>query len=214
MSTLLNIINEEIIQLITEDIIKEYYDDDVMWDLWEKRDEIMRNTIVGFMESKVGIDRQFWQLISFPRLKKIWEDAARMGFVRDEKGLEMIKNQMITNLIKLEVNTEIMGHSTHYPEEDIEDLGYTMEQFHEKNDDTNDVYFTDPKSGQWRLSDYGLKPLWEIAQKLARESDDIKKIMYIDQMLNVVHMRSDLASWFVQGGSEALSQLSGQYHDE
>ena len=28
-------------------------------------------------------------------------------------------------------------------------------------------------------------------------------------MLNVAHQRSDLASWFVQGGSQALSQLSG-----
>jgi hypothetical protein len=210
-------INDEYyIKLIIEEVIKEYYDDDVMWDLFEKRDEIMRNTIVGFMESKIGVDRQFWQLISFPRLKKIWEDAARMGFVRDEKGLSAIKNQMITNLIKLEVNTELMGHSQYFPEEALEDAGrgYTREEFDEKMNDSNDVYFTDPKSGQWRLSDYGLKPLWDIAQKLARESDDIKKIMYIDQMLNVVHQRSDLASWFVQGGSAALSQLSGQFPEE
>jgi hypothetical protein len=27
-------------------------------------------------------------------------------------------------------------------------------------------------------------------------------------MLNVVHQRSDIADWFVEGGSSALSQLS------
>jgi hypothetical protein len=28
-------------------------------------------------------------------------------------------------------------------------------------------------------------------------------------MLNVVHPRSDMASWFIEGGSHALAQLSG-----
>ena len=30
-----------------------------------------------------------------------------------------------------------------------------------------------------------------------------------DRMLNVVHQRSDIAEWFVEGGSRALAQLSG-----
>ena len=209
-----DLIYNELIELLSENIIKEYYDDDIMYDLFEKRDEIMRDTINGFMNSKKG-DRQFWQLISFPRLKKIWEDAAKMNFVRDEKGLEMIKKQIITNLIKLDVNTEIMGHTQALPTDEIEDSGYSMEEFDNKmNDDDFSVDYFNDGSGQYRLSDYGLKPLWEIAQKLVRETNDIKKIMYIDQMLNVVHMRSDMANNFVQGGSEALSQLSGQYHEE
>jgi hypothetical protein len=28
-------------------------------------------------------------------------------------------------------------------------------------------------------------------------------------MLNVLHQRSDIANWFVEGGSHALAQLSG-----
>lgn len=211
MQDINTIIDEEIINFITESVINEIYND--IYDLFNLRDQVMRETIRDFMETEVGTKRQRWRLISFPRLKKIWEDAARMGFVRDEKGLEMIKDQMIENLIQLDVNTELMGHSGDYPKDDIEDEGYTMEEFEAKMDDVNDIYFTDPKSGQWRLSDYGLKPLWDIAQKLIKEQDPIKQIMYIDQMLNVVHQRSDLASWFVEGGSAALSQLSGQYHN-
>ena len=124
----------------------------------------------------------------------------------------MIQARMIKNLLKLDVNTEIMGHSTHLPEEEIESLGYTMEQFNTKMEDYNDVYFND-EAGQYRLSDYGLKPLWEIAQKLVGEEDDIRRIMYIDQMLNVIHMRSDMAGNFVEGGSAALSQLFWGYND-
>lgn len=211
MKNVKDLINEEIMNFITESIMNEMYGD--IYDLYEVRDELMRNTIRDFMETEVGTKRQRWRLISFPRLKKIWEDAARMGFVRDEKGLEMIKNQMIKNVIQLDVNTELMGHAQSYPNDEIKDLGYTMEEFEAKMNDVNDIYFIDPKSGQWRLSDYGLKPLWDIALKLIKEQDHIRQIMYIDQMLNVVHQRSDLASWFVEGGSAALSQLSGQYHD-
>jgi hypothetical protein len=191
-----------------EKILKEWTEDQ-MYDIYDMRDEIMRDTLDDWLSKPYGT-RQPWTLVPFGRLKKIWEDAYKTGVVRDEKGLDMIQARMIKNLLKLDVNTEIMGHSQYYPEEEIESLGYTMEQFHEKNDSSEDVYFEDP-SGQWRLSDYGLKPLWDIAQNLVGETDDSRRIMYIDQMLNVIHMRSDMAGNFVEGGSSALSQLSGEH---
>jgi hypothetical protein len=40
------------------------------------------------------------------------------------------------------------------------------------------------------------------------EEDYGRKICYMDQMLNVVHARSDLASLFVIGGTKALTELS------
>ena len=204
-----DVINEEI-----KIFLKEWEDPNEYWiyDLFVERDEIMRNTIQDFMEKPIGA-RQPWRVIPFNRLKKIWEDAARYGVVHDTKGLQEIQDRMIRNLLKLEVNTEIMGHSTHYPEDEIQDEGYTMEEFHEKLENPHNVYFEDPKTGQWRLSDYGLKPLWKYAEQLIRTQDPIKKIQYIDQMLNVVHMRGDIASYFVEGGSNALSQLSSGERD-
>ena len=191
-----------------EKILKEWTED-TMYDIFEMRDEIMRDTLYEFMEKPIGT-RQPWKLVPFGRLKKIWEDAYKTGVVRDEKGLDMIQARMIRNLLKLDVNTEIMGHTQYYPREEIENLGYSMEQFEEKLEDVNDVYFNDD-GGQFRISDYGLKPLWKIAQKLVGEEDDARRIMYIDQMLNVIHMRSDMAANFVEGGSAALSQISGEH---
>ena len=42
------------------------------------------------------------------------------------------------------------------------------------------------------------------------ENDYEKKLLLIDSILNIVHQRSDLATWFVQGGRESLTQLSGK----
>ena len=72
-----------------------------------------------------------------------------------------------------------------------------------------EFYGEDPKSGQAYISDYGLEPLEKYLQQLRRLSRPEDKVVMIDKMLNVVHMRSDMASWFVEGGSNALAQLSG-----
>lgn len=77
-----------------------------------------------------------------------------------------------------------------------------------------DYYIVDPKSGQPYLSDYGLKPLVSLSYELSTTIEPEKKVVVIDKMLNVVHQRSDMAAWFVQGGSQALSQLSGYGDDD
>lgn len=77
-----------------------------------------------------------------------------------------------------------------------------------------DYYMEDPKIGQAYISDYGLKPLVSLSYELASTQDSKQKITIIDEMLNIVHQRSDMAGWFVQGGSAALSQLSGYYGDD
>jgi hypothetical protein len=75
-------------------------------------------------------------------------------------------------------------------------------------------YSEDPKSGHAYISDYGLKPLLQFMSQLIGTDDTSQKLYTIDKMLNVVHQRSDLASWFVEGGSNALSKLSGTDTDD
>lgn len=77
-----------------------------------------------------------------------------------------------------------------------------------------EYYIEDPKEGQGRISDYGLEPLIRLLEKLRREDSPEKKLVIMDNILNVVHQRSDIAAWFVQGGSFALSQLSGNLTPE
>ena len=72
-----------------------------------------------------------------------------------------------------------------------------------------DYYLTDPKSGHLYISDYGLPAIEQLTAQLYGENSPEMKVQIIDKILNVVHQRSDLASWFVQGGSSSLSDLSG-----
>jgi len=79
--------------------------------------------------------------------------------------------------------------------------GVLLERFY-------DYYIID-KDGHTIISDYGLEPLNKLLYKLGNEDDPNKKIPILDQILNVAHMRSDLAGWLVEGGQHALSELSG-----
>lgn len=72
-----------------------------------------------------------------------------------------------------------------------------------------DYYLTDPKTGHLYITDYGLNALMTLGSELYKEDVPENKVVLIDKILNVVHQRSDMASWFVQGGSAALSDLSG-----
>jgi len=269
-------------KIITEEIgsfLKE--NDEQMYELYEAQDRIKEEIFNDFLyQNNQDFTKNIgWQLIPFTRLKKIWEDYMRMGVVRDVKGLEAIERIAIRNALKINVITELAGHTSYgSSEEDIEEnIGYWVDQqiacilpqeevntdqleipynnpaaghqkkepvevekcdteihpfaqevvdekFNPNNMDREDArgmlmdamkdrffedYLTDPKSGHLYISDYGLPAIMTLASKLYMENNPEKKVVLIDGILNVVHQRSDMASWFVQGGSNALSQLSG-----
>lgn len=209
MNNIKKIIREEMIKMLKED-----FDLDIAYDILEKKDEIMRETISDFIDAKEkGGGRQPWKVIPFPRLKKIWEDYIKYGHVRDRKGIEMIENLFTRNILKLDVNTELAGHSTHYPDDELEDFGIDSDYlFDDPKFDFGD-YIAGP-NGQPRISDYGLDPLLKLLEQLKHEQDYEKKLVILDKMLNVVHQRSDIAEMFIQGGTSSLNQLSGYYKPE
>lgn len=224
-----------------------------------------------------------WRLIAYPRLKKIWETWAEYGFVRDEDGLSTICDIMISNTIKINTITMLLGHTSESPDDYYDDawgdhIRGVIDTFYYNNgeDDThtsNDPnqlefgwdkpdgkikdssqfnkklirdpylegileeidpkttnpdklynflkekleerfmwdYVEDKDSGHARISDFALEGkgrLNELCLELMSTTDSYDKVIIVDKMLNVVHQRSDLASWFVRGGSNALSDLS------
>jgi hypothetical protein len=194
------IIKEEVIKFLHES------DEDIDWDLYERFDDIKRDILYGFLnDRKRKIKQQPWQLVPFPRLKKIWEDYMRTGIVRDTAGLEMIEDIIQRNIIKLYVNSELSGRvNGSNPDEDFEDAGFTEQ-------DKEDFWWYIDKISDYAFDDFnghrlGLTTLLGHLRK-ARTPEE--KVPIIDQILNVVHQTSDLASYFVEGGSSALSQLSG-----
>ena len=199
MNPLKKIIVEEVRRFLKES------DEDIDWDLYEKLDDVKRDVLDGFLRDREkGIKQQPWQLVPFARLKKIWEDYMTYGVVRDTRGLEMIEDIIQTNILKLYVNTELSGHSEADPAYDFEEYGYT-------DQDKEDFYSYIDKISDYAFNDFGGRRLGltTLLGHLRKARTPEEKLPILDQILNVVHQTSDLASYFVEGGSSALSQLSG-----
>jgi len=178
------------------------------YDIFEKVNQYQ----CEIMEEYLNKNRQpgsmmSWDVIPFARLKKIWEDYVKYGVVRDERGIDEISDQMLTNLAKIQAATDLAGHSQVSMEEVAENCNIVNPP-DEKN---TDFYFNflDTQYGA-PISDYGIEPLWNLAFKITKSKTAEDKLLLIDQMLNVVHQRGDLAALFIEGGSGSLSTLSGE----
>jgi len=191
---------------IVERVLKE---EDPDWDLYDDLEET-KNWVLSDFASRKRTKRktQAWKLIKFNRLKKIWEDFAKYQGVRDERGLDEIIEQLKINFLKIYVNTELMGHTQADPTEDFKEYGMT-----EKDENEFGDYAVDD-NGEWRISDYAITPMFNLLLKIRKADTPEDRLVYADQMLNVAHQRSDLASWFVEGGSSSLYKLSGIGEEE
>lgn len=134
-------------------------------------------------------------------------------------------NQTPDDLNQLEIpyNDPNAAHERKLPQDKCSEVNPFVKQFIDNNGNDNlreklmdlfqnlffNNYLVDPKSGHMYISDYGLPAIEQLTTQLYGEDSPEIKLQTIDKILNVVHQRSDLASWFIEGGSGALSDLSG-----
>ena len=85
------------------------------------------------------------------------------------------------------------------------DIEYSDEVWNDGLDD----WLCDER-GSWRISDYAFKWLHPLAFKILGAGSDQEKLYAIDRVLDVAHQRSDLASWFVEGGTDTLVHILDQ----
>jgi hypothetical protein len=182
------------------------------YDLGEMVDNQVKSIMNEFYSQSHSMgSKMSWSVIPFAKLKRIWEDYSTYGFVRNEKGLEEIKEKILKNLTRLEASTMLSGH-TPMSMEELSEAGEFEPINEEENPElANDFYwnFLNTEYGS-PISDYALKPLWDLAFKLIKTTNHEEMLLLIDRMLNICHMRGDLASLFVEGGSAALSELSAK----
>lgn len=168
-------------------------------------DEKVKDIWYGCKESEKD-ERLPWFPYDFTRAKKIWMDFMQSGIVRDEKGLNKMADNFIEKIATIEAITILAGHTQQSPKDYLESIEV---EYDEKTEEKLGDYILD-ENNQYRLSDYALKPLQILAGKIIEESDPIKKLLLLDQVLNVVHQRSDVASWFILGGRDSLDELQNQ----
>ena len=173
------------------------FSDEAVEEVTSKQYEVEYQVLKEFFDNPNGT--QPWRLIPAARLKKIWTDYSNTGVVRDEKGVDQIADVMIENALKLKTNTELCGHSPFSPEEIASRWDFDWDEKIAER-----FYDYCPSN---RISDYATEPLVTLAAQLQHASSAEQKVRLIDRMLNVVHMRGDIAALFVEGGSMSLTEL-------
>ena len=145
-----------------------------------------------------------WSVIPIARVKKIWQDYAKNGVVRDTGGMQQIKDKMLEILARLQASNDLSGHGINITDEYISDIcGLKIPE-----GDNIDFYFNFLETDYGTpVSDYGLDKLWAIAKVLMKEGSAEKQLLLCDQMLNIIHQRGDLSALFIEGGSSSLNDL-------
>lgn len=154
-------------------------------------------------EFRSGSDRAPWRLVQAKRLEKIWTDVADQGVVRDEKGLNLIKERFVENYSRLSVNTVLAGHAEYSFQEELEESFGTPEEV-----EAFVSWAVETEDGGMRISDYALEKLFPLCASALEANDPGEVLVLCDLMLSVTHQRSDLASWFVEGGQATLNKLA------
>lgn len=179
-------------------------------DFLEVSREFMSSAAEGFLAaSNKSTWRVYWPKLQPARLKKIWTDYARTGVIRDEKGMGDIAKTMFDMVARLHAANAISGHDSYDPRPEIEEMvgeAFSDEEWHQF---VEGMVHND--KGEWLVSDYGLPKLEKLAFALAEaEGDAEQQLLIVDQMLNVIHQRGDLAAMFVEGGTKVLDFLRDQ----
>jgi len=183
-----------------------------IYDLGEMIDDEKRNIVSEFFsEGRSEGTMMSWSVVPFSRLKKIWQDYIKYNVVHDVNGLDSILNKILRNIARLQAATDLAGHS----------MGGSLEEFlgYEEEDEEAQTVLDDDQQFDFYesflnteygvpVSDFGLKPLWDLAFKAIETNSSEEKLLLIDRILNIVHQRGDLAALFIEGGSDALSELS------
>ncbi len=182
---------------------------DIEYDIIESFYDIVDNEYAQFIEDcrsgKMILNRS-WLVIPATMLKTVWLGRVRYGFFRNIKPLHKMRSIIFRNVAKLRATTELAGHTQ------VDPLMYITNDLDEQltEQQYDDFMYSDwfTFNNELAITDYGMKPLEELAWKMMKTGDPDQLWILIDQALNVVHCNGDLAAFFVQGGSESLCEVS------
>lgn len=143
-------------------------------------------------------------------------DAFRIPDKIVDEWLEMIA----INVWKLYYITELAGHASNWPSEDLSDFFENFEDaknidwmdYDESYEYLEKIGFYDwckLPDGSDAWSDYGLEPIYKIFEEYKENMSGAEKLLLINRILDVTHHRGDLASAFIEGGSRTCSEVSG-----
>lgn len=210
----------EMVKKAVSKILQEAYENPYDSPLYHAYENILVSDILyEFLDDKRnGIAKKQWNLIPKEQYQNLlnrymqWGDNARIPERIVDDWIELICN----NLITLEYMTELAGHSSSFPFDDVNyvfgDDVENCKDYYDYAQFLEDVGFYDwcqLPDGSDAISDFGIKPISNILNELSQNSTPEDKLIIINRCLDVVHCRGDLASTFIEGGRSTCSTISG-----
>jgi hypothetical protein len=153
-------------------------------------------------------NRQKWEVLKFDDVLDQWNRFAANRELDPDVMVEL-SNTIVRNIIKMELNNVVTGHSESNPVDEFADeFGY---------DDDMEVIMA--RMCEWipddKFSDYAMKPLFVQAEILLANMNDssqeslVRQLTAIDRVFNITHQRSYLVDNFLEGGVDSYNRLAG-----
>lgn len=171
--------------------------------------------------------RMSWDLIPAQKYQYALNKFIQQGpelFRFPEKTLRDWLDLILLNLEKIRIVTGICGHDQFGEVDSIRDFYFDENNDVESelgeeliNDWESSYNFLDDRGfGIWEvlpdgtdaISDYGIRPITDILYELPDEPSSADMIVALNKCLDITHQRGDLASAFIEGGSNSLTSIS------
>lgn len=219
-------LTENQISNLSKHILQERDFKDMYYDYSENFD--VENIFRNFLDNPNGV--QSWTpLIDKNSYHQALQEFTKYGqFVKFPTRLLYQWIGILTrNTMQLEYNTILAGHTQANAYDYLsEEFNYRVEELGET--ELNGVDITDIDrhnifdkleemglydwmklpDGSDAWSDYGLEPIYKHLKEYDSSMPPEKVIVLINKVLDVYHQRGDLASAFIEGGRNTLSQIS------
>lgn len=201
---------------------KDYYD------FWDDELSSVTNILSEFMnDKKNGIKTKKWRLIPFEQYRNALIEFMRYGkFMRfPTKYIDRWSEIVTNNILSINAITELAGHTQFAPYDEVDDFFfgndpeksgqiYDYESCYKYLDSLGFYDWANLPDETFAISDYGLKPLYKLIMELEEKTTPEEKLVVINKILDVTHMRGDLSSAFIEGGARSLSKISRTENEE
>ena len=198
---------------------------DIYEDVWENESVSPAYILLAFKEG--NSDTQDWKPLIKPvqyqnALRQYMQYGDAMRFPEDviDDWIRII----VRNTCKLSSNTELAGHSSAFPGDDVEAVfGEEFEEWCSNNGMEPDYSYSSCSEfldsigfydwlklpdGSDAWSDYGLKPISDILSEYNSSMSAGEKLILVNRCMDVYHHRGDLASAFINGGIKSLTKAT------
>ena len=184
--------------------------------------------IIDFLEDFLsdkenGIEKMEFSLIpkqQYINLINRYMSAPSPEFARipDKVVDEWIKMTGI-NFLKIVYGSELAGHCSYFPSDDCRDVfgdDIDWNDYEQSSEYLDKIGFYDwcrlPDDTDC-ISDYGLDPIFKIFKEYSDTMSSWEKLLLINRILDVTHVRGDLSSAFIEGGKKTCFEVSGLHEN-